>query len=103
MPTTLPTFDEVIGVDGIDETNIADHYLSLTASDRDHVFTLHAELEGQKLAPSFERLLEGWRAQGHQLVAMADYHAALDLKHVPLADIAWGEVPGRSGELIIQP
>ncbi|HTJ95058.1 MAG TPA: 4-deoxy-4-formamido-L-arabinose-phosphoundecaprenol deformylase [Pararobbsia sp.] len=103
MPTTLPTFDEVLGLDGVDETNIADKFMSLTTDDRDHVFTLHAELEGQKLAPSFARLLEGWRAQGHQLVAMADYHAALDLSRVPLAEIAWGEVPGRSGELIIQP
>jgi undecaprenyl phosphate-alpha-L-ara4FN deformylase len=103
LPTTLPTFDEVLGVDGIDESTIAGKLLELTAGDGDHVFTLHAELEGQKLAPAFERLLDGWRAQGHQLVAMADYHAALDLSRVPHADIAWGEVPGRSGELIIQP
>ncbi|CAM2145453.1 undecaprenyl phosphate-alpha-L-ara4FN deformylase [Pararobbsia alpina] len=103
MPTTLPTFDEVLGLDGVDESNIADKMMSLTREDGDHVFTLHAELEGQKLAPAFERLLDGWRSQGHQLVAMADYHAALDLSRVPLAEIAWGEVPGRSGELIVQP
>ncbi len=37
------------------------------------VFTLHAELEGMKLRPSFERLLQGWRAQGYELVL--DAHA----------------------------
>ena len=29
-----------------------------------------------KLAPAFERLLEGWKAQGYELVAMRDLVAA---------------------------
>jgi hypothetical protein len=68
----------------------------------DQVFTLHAELEGGKLAPVFEQLLAGWRAQGHELLAMADYHAALDLDSLPSYPVEWGEIPGRAGELIVQ-
>lgn len=104
LPTTLPTLDEVLGLDGLSVDNVADHLLSLTRHDGvDHVFTLHAELEGQKLAPVLERLLAGWRAQGHALVSMADYYATLDLDSLPSYPVAWGEVPGRAGELIIQP
>jgi undecaprenyl phosphate-alpha-L-ara4FN deformylase len=104
LPTTLPTLDEVLGVDGLDESNVADHLLSLTGhSSVDQVFTLHAELEGQKLAPLFERLLHGWRAQGHQLVSMGDYYATLDLDALPSYPVTWGEIPGRAGELIVQP
>jgi peptidoglycan/xylan/chitin deacetylase (PgdA/CDA1 family) len=104
MPTTLPTLDEVLGLDSLDESNVANHLLSLTEhSGVDQVFTLHAELEGQKLAPVFERLLAGWRAQGHTLISMADYHATLDLDSLPSYPVAWGEIPGRAGELIVQP
>jgi len=108
LPTTLPTFDEKLGINGADATAVVQQLLAQTdpdqvEHDRAHVFTLHAELEGQKLAPFFARLLAGWRAQGHTLVALADYYATLKLDCLPLYPISWGEMPGRSGELIMQP
>jgi len=104
MPTTLPTLDEVLGVDGVDASNVAAWLLRRTENaSRDQVYTLHAELEGQKLAPVFEQLLAGWRAQGHTLATMGDYHATLDVASLPLCPVAWGEIPGRSGQLIVQP
>jgi undecaprenyl phosphate-alpha-L-ara4FN deformylase len=104
MPTTLPTLDEVLGIDGIDTGNVAAHLLKHTERNpRDQVFTLHAELEGQKLAPVFEQLLAGWRAQGHTFATMGDYHATLDRATLPSYPVVWGEIPGRSGELIVQP
>jgi undecaprenyl phosphate-alpha-L-ara4FN deformylase len=106
MPTTLPTLDELLGreIDGVTITvaNIAAHLLKLTEQPRDHVYTLHAELEGQKLAPIFEQLLTGWKAQGYQLASMADYYEKLKEQHLPTYPISWGEVPGRSGQLIVQ-
>jgi peptidoglycan/xylan/chitin deacetylase (PgdA/CDA1 family) len=108
MPTTLPTLDELLGreIDGtvIDEANIAAHLLKLTANPtRDHVYTLHAELEGQKLAPIFEQLLSGWKAQGYRLASMADYYEKIKQEAQPLPEhpVQWGELPGRSGDLII--
>lgn len=104
MPTTLPTLDEVLGVDGIDVGNVAAHLLRHTANNpHDQVFTLHAELEGQKLAPVFEQLLAGWRAQGHGFATVGDYHATLDRSTLPTYPVTWGEIPGRAGELIVQP
>ncbi|KMY85600.1 Polymyxin resistance protein PmrJ, putative deacetylase [Candidatus Paraburkholderia calva] len=104
MPTTLPTLDEILGIDGIDESNVAAHLLKHTADNpHDQVFTLHAELEGQKLAPVFEQLLAGWRAQGHTFATMGDYHATLDRSTLPTYHVTWGEIPGRAGELIVQP
>jgi undecaprenyl phosphate-alpha-L-ara4FN deformylase len=106
MPTTLPTLDELLGreIDGtvIDENNIAAHLLKLTANpQRDHVYTLHAELEGQKLAPIFEQLLSGWKAQGYRLASMADYYEKIKGDPLPEHPVQWGELPGRSGDLII--
>jgi undecaprenyl phosphate-alpha-L-ara4FN deformylase len=105
MPTTLPTLDELLGrtMGGAEVTpaNIAGLLLRLTENRRDHVYTLHAELEGQKLAPIFEQLLVGWKAQGYRLASMAQYHQQLSATELPVRPMRWGELPGRSGELIV--
>jgi peptidoglycan/xylan/chitin deacetylase (PgdA/CDA1 family) len=103
FPTTLPTLDELVGLAGVTEGNVAERLLELTKDvDRDHVFTLHAELEGMKLAPAFERLLEGWKAQGYELVAMRDLVAAHPASTLPLHSVVDAEVSGRSGTLAVQ-
>lgn len=103
LPTTLPTLDELIGVDDITADNVAERLLQLTAdSEQDQVFTMHAELEGMKLAPVLDRLLAGWRAQGYELVATRDLYAALDLKALPRHEVRFEEIPGRSGTLMVQ-
>jgi len=106
-PTTLPTFDELIGIDGADEFAAVKKLLEITQSNpNDQVFTLHAELEGQKLLPAFERLLAGWLNQGHDLVTMGELHqswrATNQLDKIAVLPLTWGEISNRSGELIIQ-
>jgi undecaprenyl phosphate-alpha-L-ara4FN deformylase len=104
LPTTLPTLDELIGTDGITAKNVAERVLELTRKppDTGHVYTLHAELEGGKLAGAFETLLEGWKRQGYELVPLRVLAEALDLKGLPRNEIALGAVPGRSGSLTLQ-
>ncbi len=104
LPTTLPTLDELIGADGIDASNVAQAVLSLTARPpaNGHVYTLHAELEGGRLAPAFEQLLAGWKAQGYRLVPMREIRASLNIRSLPRNEIASGSVPGRSGTLALQ-
>ena len=105
LPTTLPTLDELVGVDGVTVENVAEHLLKLTAGqapEHGHVFTLHAELEGMALLPVFEKLLAGWKAQGYELVATRDIAATLDRKALPINTVVMGELPGRSGTLALQ-
>jgi len=104
LPTTLPTLDELIGTDGVDARNVAEHVLGLTRSApaEGHVYTLHAELEGGKLAGAFEAMLSGWKRQGYELVPLRELAEALDLKSLPRNEIAQGPVPGRSGSLALQ-
>ncbi|MFA5371874.1 MAG: 4-deoxy-4-formamido-L-arabinose-phosphoundecaprenol deformylase [Sideroxydans sp.] len=103
LPTTLPTLDELIGRDGITVDNVAQHLLSLTASapDTGHVYTLHAELEGQKWLPIFEQMLQGWRAQGYELVSMRQYLQGLKVETLPLHEVVMREVEGRAGTLAV--
>ena len=76
--------------------------LQLTAAPADHVFTLHAELEGMKLAAVFERLLAGWREQGYDIVALRELRRTLDLASLPRCEVVRGELPGRAGTLMLQ-
>jgi undecaprenyl phosphate-alpha-L-ara4FN deformylase len=107
LPTTLPTFDELLGRDGVDERNIADtlwhrSLKSAAASGNLHVFTLHAELEGMRLLPAFDALLSKWRAAGAQLVPMAAIHALSLSQALTATPMLAGEVEGRSGFLAVQ-
>ena len=65
LPTTLPTLDELIGTGGLTADNVSRHLLGLTeqSAPTGHVYTLHAELEGNRLSGVFEHLLQGWKAQ----------------------------------------
>ena len=98
IPTTLPTFDELLGV-------VADpvqRLLDLTRKPKDHVFTAHAELEGGRFAPLFDLLIEGWQAQGYEVVALIELYQSIDAARLPRHEVVYGEVPGRSGTLALQ-
>lgn len=104
LPTTLPTLDELIGIDGLTEENVADHLLELSGqvAPHGHVFTLHAELEGMRLLPVFEKLLAGWRKRGVELVSLAGLCDGLDRSTLPVHEVVMGEIPGRSGTVALQ-
>jgi undecaprenyl phosphate-alpha-L-ara4FN deformylase len=103
LPTTLPTLDELIGIDGITAETVDQILLAQTrVAVTDHVYTLHAELEGMKLRGVFERLLQGWHTQGYELVSMRTLLNQLDMATLPAQRVQTGSVPGRSGTLAIQ-
>ena len=104
LPTTLPTLDELIGVDGITVENVADRVLELTKipPETGHVFTLHAELEGMKFLPILDRLLTGWRNQGYDLGGLRTLAGTINLNTLPRHEVVIGTVPGRSGTLRVQ-
>jgi undecaprenyl phosphate-alpha-L-ara4FN deformylase len=110
VPTTLPTFDELLGRDGVDESSIADAVFRIceqgmgaTPANPLHVFTLHAELEGMRLLPAFESLLKRWQAAGAKISRMAAIRELGLQSPVPNQAVMMGEVPGRSGLLAMQP
>ena len=104
LPTTLPTLDEIIGSDGIDSSNCWETILEMSRKTlpHGHVYTLHAELEGLKLQPVMEKLLEHWTSSGFEFVTLQQLYQSLDQSVVPRETIKWGEVEGRSGQLAVQ-
>jgi undecaprenyl phosphate-alpha-L-ara4FN deformylase len=117
LPTTLPTFDEILGLDGVDESTIAEAVFRLSAAaaapdadadadadagDTLQVFTLHAELEGMLLLDAFESLLVKWRDSGATITRMATIHDLAMRRPLPARAVVMGEVAGRSGLLAVQ-
>jgi peptidoglycan/xylan/chitin deacetylase (PgdA/CDA1 family) len=104
FPTTLPTFDELIGTDAITEDNVADAVLKRTLADATpmHVFTLHAELEGGRLCARFETLLQGWQAQGWTPGPVRALYDEIVPYALPRCEAALAPVPGRTGTLLMQ-
>jgi undecaprenyl phosphate-alpha-L-ara4FN deformylase len=102
LPTTLPTLDELIGREDLGGVDPVEHLLALTAQGKDHVFTLHAELEGGAYLAGFERLLGAWRARGFALTDLGSYAQGLDASRLPRCAIVAGAVAGRSGTLAVQ-
>ena len=98
LPTTLPTLDEILGV----YDDVVLHLLTRSSEPAPHVYTAHAELEGGRLLPLFERLLLGWQAQGYDLVSTRNLFESLDVEALPKCEVIYGEVPGRSGTLALQ-
>src|SRR5256885_16935934 len=81
-----------------------DHLLAVTgaAPARDHVLTVHAELEGGAYLPSFERLLRAWQQRGTRLTDLATYAGQLDFARLARCSIVAGTVEGRAGPLAVQ-
>lgn len=103
IPTTLPTLDEMIGLDGVTEDNVAAQLLERTREvTAANVYTLHAELEGMRLASAFEQLVLGWKAQGWTLGPVRALYEATEPMALPRCTVRAGSIPGRSGTLLVQ-
>lgn len=103
LPTTLPTLDELLAMPELAGVDPVAHLASLTRTSLyDHVFTLHAELEGGHYLTLFERLLLAWLAQGHELCDLGALHDALDIERLPTHEILFSPIDGRSGVLATQ-
>lgn len=103
VPTTLPTLDEA--APGTPDAEAAFERLraaALEAPPWGHVFTLHAELILTRLGVAAERLLDAWKADGHELVTLSEYAQAFEARALPRHEIATGRIPGRSWPVALQ-
>jgi len=94
----------LIGTGDITEENVAAHLLERTRdpAPSGHVFTLHAELEGMGLAPAFEQLIAGWKAQGWSLGPTRTLFESVEPMALPRCTTGPGTIPGRTGTLLVQ-
>jgi peptidoglycan/xylan/chitin deacetylase (PgdA/CDA1 family) len=105
IPTTLPTLDELIGVNDTQLDQAVRTIFELTrAADgpRNHVFTAHAELEGGAYLSHFGALLCAWRDAGFEFKTLGQAARSLDRRSVRTSRIESVVIEGRSGTLAMQ-
>ena len=104
IPSTLPTFDELLGRPEYPEDKIVPHYMSLLREDRPNVFTLHAEIEGMGKRPLFRALLAECYNAGVEFIRLDDLARELlhNLDAIPTGDQVPAEIDGRSGNVATQ-
>lgn len=68
IPVNLPTYDEVIGRNGVTNANYNDYILSLIAPGKMNLLTIHAEAEGIACHEMFNDFLRKAAAQGVKVV-----------------------------------
>ncbi len=106
IPSTLPTFDELMGRPEYPDDKIVAHYMKLLGAEpgRTQVFTLHAEIEGMGRRGLFQQLLAACTAAGVEFVRMDDYARELlaNRAAIPVRDQVMAEIDGRSGVVAVQ-
>jgi len=97
IPVTLPTYDELIGTDGITDQNYNQHILDAMRPDALNVYTIHAEVEGIARADLFVELLQQAKARNIHFVPLQRLLADVALDALPRGGIELRQMPGRDG------
>jgi len=101
IPTTLPTMDELLGMDGISSGTINDHYLALIRPGL-NVHTIHAELEGGGMANVFIDLLQRLQKADARFLALSQAAQEAMVNTPPDCELVMKEIPGRAGLVAVQ-
>jgi undecaprenyl phosphate-alpha-L-ara4FN deformylase len=96
IPATLPTYDEIIGQNGVTAENYNEHMLELIKPGRLNVLTIHAEVEGIVCADMFDEFLTIAEARNIRFVPMCELLPD-DLSTLPVDSVATAPLPGREG------
>ncbi|SPD73928.1 conserved hypothetical protein [uncultured Desulfobacterium sp.] len=100
IPVTLPTYDEVIGHNGLSDENYNDYILSLLDQDRPNVLTIHAEVEGISCQKMFGRFITAARSLGVSFRPLGSLLESSD--RIGNSAILQREIPGREGWVACQ-
>ncbi len=100
IPTTLPTYDELIGRNGVTDANYNERLLAHVAPEGLNVLAVHAEVEGIARAELFARFLTACEANDVRCVPLRDVLGPAGT--APRDTLAQAPIAGRDGDLCWQ-
>ncbi len=104
IPTTLPTWDEMLAWDGVTPETLVSKTRALLRDDALNVWTLHAEVEGGPYFSRFKEFIMLLRGENVTWTFLPDAaREQLQSPHsTPTHAIEQGELPGRAGTVTCQ-
>ena len=101
IPSTLPTLDEVLGVNDINVSNYDSFYIDKLEEGL-NVLTIHAEMEGGTLAGAvFMRFIDNCIGRGVIFKTLCEIARDYRDKITPTCEVKEGFVSGRAGKVAI--
>ncbi len=100
IPTTLPTYDEVVGRERVTQEHYNQYLTSFMKPESLNVLTIHAEVEGMSCLGLFREFLQQLRIRGGHLVPLGELLPPAD--QITGAVIGRQRVEGREGWLSVQ-
>jgi len=97
IPTTLPTLDELLGLDGMDIQAVNERLFGLIREDALNVYALHTEVEGGALSEAFGAFLTGLKEREVHALSHAQWLPDLQKRNPPARELTRREIPGRAG------
>jgi undecaprenyl phosphate-alpha-L-ara4FN deformylase len=100
IPTTLPTYDELLGRNEVSQANYNQHLISFMKPESLNVLTIHAEVEGLSCLGLFQEFLQQLRIRGGHLVPLG--HLLPSTDQIARGVIERQRVEGREGWVSVQ-
>lgn len=97
VPTTLPTLDELLGLDGRTAEDVVREVLGQVRPEALNVYALHTEVEGGALADTFDAFLKGLKDRGIRARTHAEWVPELKAANPPAKEMLRVDIPGRAG------
>jgi undecaprenyl phosphate-alpha-L-ara4FN deformylase len=92
---TLPTYDEIVGRNGMTAAGCYRHVASRLDREGLNVLAIHAEVEGLARLAEYTDFVDALSARGWRFVPLGSLVAEVD--HPPAGRIERGEIAGREG------
>ncbi len=104
IPTTLPTWDEMLAWPDVTPENLVERTFQQFKSDKINVWTLHAEFEGNVYFPQFKDLMKRLEETNVEWVFLPAWARELmtQRNEIPCSGIEQAERPGRAGKVTCQ-
>lgn len=100
VPVSLPTYDEVIGRNGITRETYNDFILSCVHPRQLNVLTVHAEVEGISCRTMFRAFIDRALSQGHAFMTLGKI--LRETSPIPVGAMVKGQIKGREGWVAVQ-
>ncbi len=102
IPLTMPTLDEVVGLEGKDPRTLARFFLEKLDPGL-NILAVHTEFEGNRWQPFIDEFMATSLRQGYRYGRLVDVAKALKAEDdIPVNDCVYGTIRGRAAQVTVQ-